>query len=395
MRAWTVTVWVVAVGCGKNAPDESDDTAGGPPPIPPASFLTDAIALDMDGAVDPATLTMHQVADTWTAALQVLLADSEVQNRLNVHNGPSLRSALEICWERPSPAMSEFTINYDACESAYGMKGGVRVEDHPSGPLLFNFLSFVVGDREIGGVLGLDAVAAPFQWVVYETDTFSPGLDNRVPITVTVDGLQNSTSYNGGLKYDPIPAPSFKMWGVADILTIDSSAYQIILGGTDQTLSPTVVPDTAVGSTCEWQACRCTTSGTNSYVGTFALGEVRIDLDDLQDADDGFDDPELKFPSEQLLAGRFDVTTTGCGEYDATFLADAEVSFYVEAVALESEIQKQCELLLIPDEHHCLELIGAARASAGITLTMDADKLSKAAQRAVRDSFDDSWCVGD
>jgi hypothetical protein len=115
-------------------------------------------------------------------------------------------------------------------------------------------------------------------------------------------------------------------------------------------------------------------------------------LDDLQDGDDGFVDPELEFPANLSIPGTFVVITTGCGEYDVDFTPDNDAVFNVDKVALESEINQQCELLVIEDPRHCTALIEAARASQGIALTLDADELSKAGQRAVRDSFDDSWC---
>lgn len=387
-------VALALLGC-KDKDGDGGNTDTGPTSAlpPPAAFLTSAVANDMDGVVDDATVTNQALANTWTGTLQVLLSDAEVQNRLGIHTGAGLRSAPTFCWDRPSPALSEFTINYDFCASSTGLSGGIRVEDHPAGPLLFHFLDFTLGERSMGGVLGMDFVTFN-QWYLYETDSFSPGPDNRVPITFTIDGLQNATSLDGGMVMEGPLAAAFHTWAVAEVITIDSVTHELVLGGTSTALDPFVQPPegTDHDSTCDWESCRCTTSGTNTFFGALALTEVRVDLDDLQDGDDGFDDPELEFPASQTVDGTYVVTTTGCGKYDATFTANETVIFTVNGVALESEIQQQCELLVIEDPRHCDALVATARASTGISLALDADKLSKAGQRAVRDSFDDVWC---
>ncbi len=386
------TLLLVWAACGDQAETTGPTDLSDPPP-PPVPFVETAEGGALEGGFTGNVVETQQATNAMLAATAVLLSDTEVQGRLLIDNGSDLRAAPEICWSRPSPAMSEFTMDFTGCGNDYNMSGGVRIEDHPAGPVLFQFLDFTLDERVVGGVLGLELTETGRQWHIFDTDTFSPGPDNRVPITVTVGGTASATTIDGGLHWNTIPTENFHLWGTATGTTL-SDTRTAVMGGTVAGIDPYTDPGAdAPTFTCGWQTCRCQLSGVTSYAAAVELETVRVDIDDLQDGDDGFDDPDVEFVIDVEITGRLDIEAAGCGVWTATFTTDALPAIAIERVALESAIQRQCEIKAIDDEHHCVELEAMANASSGIELSISAAKLGNLVQNLVDNDFDNNWCT--
>lgn len=391
----------VLAGCngGKDKDDHTGDTDThvGPPNI---EFLPSVRATTYDAALAPEVVEAHQASTALLAGLSVVAADPKVQDRLRVdgEGAPSgFRAGSLDCWERPEFPMFSFTLDYTGC-SEYLMSGGVFVEDHPSGPLLFTFLDWAVDDRKVGGTMSFDtrgAYDAPMFWQLYPTDEADPGPDTPLPIYLSLktdNGQQRfASSYTGGANVDFL-TQQISVWGV--LTTGPQEAPVTVVHGA--TVPEDVPPDDprdadVLQTPLNWLSCRCPTSGTESYDMPLHFTEVIIDLDDLEVEPDDVDDPDLVIPVDYDLVGKATLHHTGCGEYDVEYDAPA-AAIELSADRLIGVISFQCDTLAINDVARCNALIGAARALGTLTVEIGAAEATATALTAVEESFDTDFC---
>jgi hypothetical protein len=386
----------VLVACnGDGNKDNTDDTDTGGTSGPPSfEFRTDVPAKEYVAEIDPAAIQAHQAVSMLTAATGVVVADEKVQDRLNTNGGGSLLRQYLECWSRPEFPMFSFAIDYSNC-GAYQMGGGVFVNDHPSGPLLFEFSNFAIQERQIGGVLALDtrdAFPSPLYWQAYDTDADSPGPDNRVQMGVQLDGQLKGLSLDGGASVDFLNQ-QWAMWGVATLS--GDPPLTVVLGGTDPA---DVAPDDPPGAdslkaSLNWLECRCPTEGVSAYDMPLLLTQVVLDIDDLESEPDDVDDPDLEIPVAVEVQGRSVLEHTGCGEYDVSYSSEA-ATIPIPKDQIIGRISFACDTLTIDDPERCQALIRAAVAIEGETLDVQItqEDLDATAREAVDRDFDTTWC---
>lgn len=375
-------------------PNDTSDPSG------PQSFtFNETIAADAYTAdIAPEALAAHQVSSVLLASAAIVSADEKVQDRLNVDGGgppPAFRAAALDCWSRPEFPMFSFSIDYTPC-STYQMGGGVFINDHPSGPLLYEFEAFKITDREIGGVLAFDtreAYPSPLFWQAYNTEGSDPGLDNPVQIGVKLDNELYGVSYSGGAAID-FAAQEWSMWGVMTV-GIDGNPFTVVHGAS----SPDdISPDEPTGadvlkSSLNWLECRCPQSGISSLDMPLVFTSVTVDIDKLEDVPDVIDDPEMEIEVDFTMPGRGVLTHTGCGIYDVEYEAETAL-IPVTREKLAGAISFQCATLAIDDEQRCDALLAAAgRMSGDLMIEVTAESATLSALAAVEADFDTAWCL--
>jgi hypothetical protein len=378
-----------------------DPTDSGLPPGPVSFDLrTSTTATSFEAGVVDAALRAHKASSMLLASAALVVADEKVQDRLNTDGGGSyLRGAPLQCWERPAYPMFSFVLNYTTalCESN-GISGGVFVNDHPSGPLLFEFNNLAIEDgsdpREIGGVLALDtrdAFPEPLYWQAYDTDSTNPGVDNRIPLGVEIERTLHGISYTGGASIDFL-GQTWSMWGVATV-TVDNEQLTVVHGARTP---EEVAPDEPTGADVlktplNWLECRCPTSGVQALDMPLQFTSVTIDIDDLEVEPDAIDDPEVTVPVDHQLFGQGVLEHTGCGTYDVDYQTEA-VELPVPTEQLVGAISFLCATATIP-EQRCSALVAAAANLEGdLRVEITREQATSVALQAVENDFDTTWC---
>jgi hypothetical protein len=397
-------LWLVALfACNGDKKDKTDhtgtDTDDGPPSF---DFVTSVRARSFEAAIDPEVVALHKASSALVSAVSVVAADPKVQDRLvtNGGGGGAFRTGSLDCWTRPQFPMFSFTLDYTDC-GQYAMDGGVFVEDHPSGPLLFSFLNWQVDERTVGGTFAFnttDAFPDPLYWRNYATDASDPSAENDVAIGITVptdSGSQKfSIEYTGGSTVDTL-LTELSLWGVLTTKRADGSDVNVILGGTRAEDVPSDDPRDAdvLRTPLNWLACRCPTSGTSTYDMPLHFTEVVLDIDDLEVEPDDVDDPDLVIPVDFDLLGTGVLAHTACGEYDVTYDSD-DATFVLPTDRLIGVLSFQCETLAINDPVRCQALIDAARGlEAGLEIQIPKADATATALGAVQDQFDTDYCL--
>ena len=135
-------------------------------------------------------------------------------------------------------------------------------------------------------------------------------------------------------------------------------------------------------------------SGPTQYDAVFTLDELTVDIDDLQDGDDGFDDPEITIPLAQSLEGVATAEATGCGEWELGFPIEESITVTIEKQQFLSLLNIQCDTLAIPNRAHCDALLFAASAlDDGIDVTVGAAKLRNQADKAFENAVGSDFCT--
>jgi len=404
MRLVRGLVVLAAVACNgdKDSSDKHQDDTGtsntGPLKF---TFKSEVQAVGYEADVADQAVAAHRISTLFLAATAVVSADEKVQDRLNVNgNGGYLRAANVECWDRPEFPMFSFAIDYTPCKSLYDLDGGVFVNDHPAGPLLYQFQDFSIKNRRLGGVLGFDVDGAyvdPYSqqpyWLPDNTHSDNPGPDSDVEMSATVDGTNYGVAYTGGASVS-FKDQQWSMWGVLDIGFDQYTHVQVIHGG----VAPGDVPGddptdaTVDTSSLDWLSCRCPTSGVEGMDLPLHFTKVTVDLDDLEQDPDAIDDPVLDLDIDYELPGSAELTHTGCGKYDMDYTADP-VSIPISTDQIIGAISFQCATLEIDDEERCNALLAAANAlTEGVTATITPDQTTQTALDAINSDFDTTWC---
>lgn len=393
-------LWLVfACTDGKDTGDDGNNDTSDPGGPQTFTFKQNVSADVYEAAVAPEAIEAHQVSSMLLASAAVVAADDKVQDRLNTDGGgdiqPSFRGALD-CWTRPEFPMFSFSIDYTNCGN-YQMSGGVFVNDHPSGPLLFEFEAFKITDREIGGVLALDttdAYPSPLYWTAYNTEGDDPEPGNDVKIGVKLDSELYGVSYWGGASVDFINQ-EWSMWGVAT-MGPEEAPIEVVHGWeyVEDAEAEDPTSGNVMKSSLNWLECRCPQSGTMSLEMPLQFSSVRIDIDDLEDVPDVIDDPEMDIEVNFELSGRGVMTATGCGSYDVDYRPQTEtVEIPISKDQLTGAISFQCATLAINDEQRCDALLAAAGNLPGdLLVSVSQEAATATALAAVEQDFDTAWC---
>ena len=338
----------------------------------------------------------HQMTNTLLGGMGVVSSDSAVRDLYNADGDGGLRGIL-ACWERPPFPRWEFTMNFGTSScSNFGMDGAVSISDHPAGVLLFNFSSFQIQGRTMGGSFALDRTGANPEslfWVAYNTGDESPGPENRVQLGITTQQVPKGLTYDGGVNVNLVQG-TFNAWGEATIS--GDPPITVVHGATEAGI---VAPDEPPGADAvtlplTWTQCRCPVSGITSLDMPLEINEVSIDIDTLQTEDDGFDDAVLDIPVQATINGRAVLGHTGCGQYDVSFEpADAANTFEVDSQLLFARTSFLCDTRAIKDPERC-DAIFRAITDLGPSVTVEVTQadLDRTADEAVANDFDTTWC---
>jgi hypothetical protein len=396
-------LWLVGLLACNGDKDEAThtgdtDTQVGPPSF---TFLPRVRARAFEAEIAPEVVQAHQASSAFLSAVAVAAADPKVQDRLASNGegaGAGFRAATLDCWSRPEFPMFSFTLDYTDCQ-AYGMGGGIFVEDHPSGPLLFSFLNWQVDDRTVGGTVAFDtrdAYPEPMYWQLYGTDGDNPGPENVVPVGLSVKSesarLSFPSAYAGGANVNFFNQ-EISVWGVLTTGPADAP-ITVVHGGVDPAEVPPDDPRDAdvLQTPLNWLACRCPTSGTSTYDMPLHFSEVSVDIDALEAEPDDVDDPNLVIPVDFDLTGKGVLTHTGCGEYDVDYQSEDAV-LEIPVDRLVGVISFQCDTLAINDPIRCQALIDAARELDVLEVEVARADATATANAAVQDNFDTDYCL--
>ncbi len=376
-------------------PGTTTDDTGITYPEPTYEYNGVISGADLVSGLTDDAIAAHQMSNLFLASAAIVSADEKVGDQLNITGeGDGFEPTGDFeCWERPQIPMWSFDISYEACTENFGMNGGVGIEDHPSGPLLFNYNTFTVESRIMGGTLAFDTRGAhdePMHFVTYNTDRSSPGPDNRVQIGLETEAYTSGATWDGGTRVD-LDARTIDMWGVLT-LRPDTRDFTIIHGGTDAADVPVdaAAPAGAVRNSLVWQACRCPTQGTSTYDLDIVYSEISFDLDSLEQVDDGWDDPIVTVPVEHTVSAKATLDYTGCGEYDLTFDGEA-TSFTIPNDVVAANLSYLCDIAIIPVDR-CLGVVQGARDVGDFTVEVTREEVLAAASVAVESDFDKGWC---
>jgi len=390
----------VLAGAACNGDDGPGTTGPGDTGVtyPDPTYEYEAVITEKDltaGLSDDA-IAAHQMSNMFLASAALVSSDEKVGDQLNTDGqGPGFTPTGDFeCWTRPQFPMWSFDISYETCAKQFEISGGVTIEDHPSGPLLYNYNSFSVANRVLGGTLAFDtrdAFDSEMHWQTYNTDSNSPGPDNPVQLGIETGGFTSGASWEGGTEAD-LNARTMKMWGV---LTLRPGArdFTIVHGGrtAEDVPADEAAPATAVENSLVWQTCRCPTSGQSTYDLDINYSKVVFDLDAIEKVDDGVDDPNVEIEVEHTVSATATLTYTGCGEYDLDFEGEA-TSFDIDNDAVSAYLSYLCEIAAIPSDR-CLGVVQGASDNDTYTVEVTKDEVLAVAQEAVEANFDKAWCL--
>jgi len=385
------------VGC--NGPDGTDgnppDVTAGPPTF---AFKSSVPAAEYIAEVEPRSLEAHRATNMLAASVGVVMADVNVQDQLNINGGgtplPPPAAAVN-CWVTPEHPQFSFEISYENCSASFQMDGGVFINNHPSGPLLFEFSDFTIQDRKMGGVLAFDtrsAFPSPLYWQIYGTDADGPGLDELVQLGINVDGQLSGLAIDGGANID-FTSKRWSLWGTG--VVAGDPEITVIMGGTEPLDVPADDPPgaSAISGSLDWLECRCPTQGVTTLDMPLNISAVFIDIDDLEDTPDDFDDIELEVPVNVTVDGIGELTPTACGAYDVVYNTQA-TTIPVPVDQIVARISFACDTLAIDDPERCQALIRAAADldSDTFNIEISQEDLNETARAAVAADFDTTWC---
>lgn len=365
---------------------------------PPPTFDYDSViaGAQFEAGLTDDAIAAHRMSNMFLASAAVVSADEKVGDQLNIAGeGDGFTATGDFeCWERPEFPMWSFDISYQTCSDTYGINGGVGIEDHPSGPLLFNYNTFTIEGREMGGTLAFDplgAFDAPMHFHTYNTDRSTPGPDNPVQIGLEADFFTSGATWDGGTFVD-LDARTMDMWGVLT-LRPDTRDFTIVHGGVDpaDVAGDQAAPADAVRNSLIWQSCRCPQSGASTYDLDIVYTQMSFDLDTIEQVDDGVDDPVVTVPVDHVVSARATLTYTGCGEYDVAF-DGAATSFTVENDVIAANISYLCDIAVIPADR-CLDVVQGIRDAGTFTVEVSQEEVFAAASTAVDADFDQGWCL--
>jgi len=377
-------------GCAGDGGGAKDSDTGATPVVVPAIALkTEVNAQGIEGAVGADALDQHRVVNTVQSAIQLALAEEQVVARLQVDNG-SLRS--NHCWTAPPVAQTNFTIDYSGCEDD-GMSGGIFIDDTPQGPVVIEFLNFTFDEeRTITGAVALDSSTSngTLEWALYDTVSSSPSPTTPSPVSVEIDGASFFFGITGGGDLD-LQFNSWAQWGVATVTSLGAEGTVLAGGTVAEDLLSTDKPSQSMAGPLSWTSCRCPYVGTQVFDFGLDITTVLVDLDKLEEEDDGEDDPEMSFQKEVNVMGTAELTTVGCGDYEVVFTADSEPTVVVQGAEMRAEVQRLCDIALL-EEAKCQGFLDAADQVSDITVTIGAARMQAAAEETVRNDFDTGFC---
>lgn len=388
---------LVLTACkGKDDVDASDTDE---PQTPAVAFHAEVDARAVEGSLSDDIVHAHQAVNALLASAALVVTDPNVHHRLKVHNGtPSAPPPFftSHCWTG-STQQSQFTISYEGCETAMQTLGGVFVRDHPSGPLIFQFLPLDVKQRQVAGTLALDATGAPQEtWGAYDSAPTAPGPAVRSPFGVTTPQGTSNLTFDGGSAVSFFHG-TWAMWGVASVTGPTGATTEVLVGGTNpDALAQPVSPGPSVATfDLAHNACRCPGGGLSTYDVELVLGEISLDIDDLEVEPDDVDDPVFSFEVVAPVLGRAVVQNVGCGEYDVIFEPEAAGDLVIvlpkDDVGLAAEAA--CNNVAGSDAERCLDLRRAANDAGDLSVTVSEELLEAALQEAVARQFDFGWCT--
>ena len=389
------TLAVLSACNGDDGPPGGGDTDTDTDVRPDFVYKAEAGAVAYSAALTPDTIAAHQMSNMFLASVAIVSSDEKVGDQLNTDGeGPGFTPTGDFeCWSRPQFPMWSFDISFEPCVKQFAMSGGVTIEDHPSGPLLFGYNNFTVDERTLGGTLAFDtrdAVDAPMHWRTYNTDSTNPSPANPVQLGITTEGFTSGASWDGATQVD-LQNRELTSWGVLT-LRPGNRDFTIVHGGRTAADVPTdeAAPAGAVGNSLTWQTCRCPTSGLSTYELDIQYTELTFDLDSLEQVDDGVDDPEVIIDVEHTVSATATLNYTGCGEYDVDFEGDA-TSFTVDNDAVSAYLSYLCDIAAIPADR-CLGVVQGARDVGDFTVEVSREEVLAVAQTTVEENFDKTWC---
>ncbi len=388
-----------AAACsGDDGPNPGTGPTSGTKNGPKFAYKAETGARGYQAALTPDTIAAHQMSNMFLASVAVVSADEKAMDRLITDGGAEgvdVPTGEFECWERPEFPMWSFDLNFESCEpQGYEMGGGVSIEDHPSGPLLYSFNSFSIEGRTLGGTFALDTregVDDALFWGSYNTDRTNPGIGNEVQLGVGVDGATSGASWIGGSSID-FASRTWSMWG-ALTLRPEKREFTILHGGrTEADVAPDSPSSDVVRNSLNWQECRCPTGGLSTYELDLRFDTLTLDLDDLEVDPDDIDEPTIDIPVDHIVTGTATIEYTGCGEQQITYDVGGttiEVSNDV-VVAATSFL---CDTAEIADTERCLAIAGALREVGSFQVTIPEADVLATAQAAVDEDFDGPWCL--
>mgnify|MGYP000052721917 CR=1 FL=1 len=392
------TLAVLSACNGDDGPPGGGDTDTDTDVRPDFVYKAEAGAVAYSAALTPDTIAAHQMSNMFLASVAVVSADEKTMDRLITDGGAKgveAPSGEFECWERPEFPMWSFDLNFEACDAqGYEMGGGVSIEDHPSGPLLYSFNSFAIEGRTLGGTFALDTrtgVEAPLFWGSYNTDRSNPGPENTVQLGVGVDGATSGATWEGGSSID-FDERDWSMWG-ALTLRPEKREFTIIHGG--RTLEDVAAESPGadvVKNSLNWQECRCPTAGVSTYELDLAFDEITIDLDDLELDPDDIDEPTITIPVDHVVSGTATIEYTGCGEQTVTYdVSGTTIEIPNDVIVAATSFL--CDTSGIADTQRCLSIAGALREVGPFEIAVPEADVFATAQTAVDNDFDGPWCL--
>ncbi len=349
--------FLLVAACGKN--DEE-------PLPPPISFVDRAVASEASASIDADSVHLLGVWLAFGQFMDLLLSDNTVRNTFYVNAGLGTTPVAfyQPCWSVPPPGVSfgGYDVDLSGC-STEGYGGLIHVEDTAAGGIVMTFQDAQFLDWSFSGGLAFENTS-PRLWSVY------PATEEAVPvdtITVTTDDGNVSLAV----------AATMTMTGVPD--------DALIWGGTVGDGSKTVT----IASSYDDQPaeCSCQTEGSVSLDITVTDLVVTVDLDDLEEEDNGINDEEIAFtvagPSGNATFG----TGETCGIYEVTF-GGIEVTLGPDE--LDAGVTTACDGGYF-DAGTCTRLHEAARAGE-VTVEVVERVMDNKLTNSAADLFDEGIC---
>jgi hypothetical protein len=352
-----VAIALLAACGGKNEEQEL------PPPI---SFKSEVSAGEVDAELPEDTAAL---VDTWRnlgAFLELLLSDNTIKSTFYVDGNLGTTPVVYFlpCWFAPPAGTAgfEYDVDLSGCSSE-GYGGLIHVENTPQGPIVLTFDQVQYLDWVITGGLGFE-FAADRTWRVYPSD---PEAVDVGALSIDADGTPINLAVAAEVTYTGAPVTGLDWTG-----TVGDGVRTLALAS-----SYAQQPDD----------CKCEVSGAISIDAAPTLTEIEVELDDLQEDDDGVDDPALVFAAE----GPTGTVTLGdsdsCGFYAVSY-GDLEVE--LDSAALEAGVEAACDGGVF-EAGTCTRLREAA-SQGQVTVTIGATKLDNALTAWAEDRLDPGYC---
>ncbi len=379
----------VAAGCGKGGSGEDSGTGTGGTTAPSLSFKAQVNSKAVSGGVTAAGVDAQRATNLLMGAIGLAFADGRVRAGLAGIADPG----TQVCWYGPGIPQSYFTLDYTPCEDQ-GISGGLIFNDDPLGPVGLDFKNVGFGGtRHIDGAVGLDDTGAEnLHWAAYDTDGDQPVSTNRIPFDVTVDGVEGTLTFDGGVFLRALNNNT-AAWGVVQFQPYGGDPVQVLVGGTDAAaLTGAQEAPEPASLTWAYESCRCPTVGLYAMELTYEVREVDFDLDDLLEGDDAVDDPVVTLQAGGEVSGPVEARMTDCGEWDIAFTGEATLDVPVSSDELKDAIQNLCDTAVIADGERCTALLLAADKVSEVTVQVGANRLANAIANDAAIDFDNAYC---